>query len=189
VRVVVSQGLGIAFWYGWELTLVILSITPVLVVSGTFQFKGLAGFSGASKVTYEQANALAVEYMGNIRTVASFTGESGLLEQYGSRMGAVEKEGYKTSIVSSIGYGFANCAMYVAPRTALPPVLTVRGGTNRSRLWCACMRGPDVGWGVCGRGRVATGWVFAVCVRVGRGCACAGAGTERLRCRSGTAGV
>jgi ATP-binding cassette subfamily B (MDR/TAP) protein 5 len=65
-------GVVIAFIYGWELTLVVLACSPLLVLSGAARAAVLKGFKKTQEDT-AAANQVATEALSNIRTVASFT--------------------------------------------------------------------------------------------------------------------
>ncbi len=71
----VIAGLIIAFVFSWKLTLVLLSISPLILVGGWFQ--GMMSSKGASSqsAAYGVALSFAVEVIASFRTVASFVWE------------------------------------------------------------------------------------------------------------------
>jgi ABC-type bacteriocin/lantibiotic exporter with double-glycine peptidase domain len=67
-----GAGVIISFVYGWELTLVVLACSPLLVLSGAAKAVVMKGFKKTQEDT-AAANQVATEAISNIRTVASFT--------------------------------------------------------------------------------------------------------------------
>nr|CAG8573010.1 5899_t:CDS:10 [Entrophospora candida] len=51
-------GIGIAFYFGWKLTLVILAASPVAVIAGYLEFKALAGLGTKTRKAYESTGEI-----------------------------------------------------------------------------------------------------------------------------------
>lgn len=66
-------GLGIAFYYGWRLALVLLATGPILAIAGAAQLALIV--DNKQKAAFEFAGRIANEACGAIRTVASLTAE------------------------------------------------------------------------------------------------------------------
>ena len=66
---------GIGFFYSWELTLVILAVTPVLIIVGAILGKIMGGMTNLEQTAYAEAGAIAEEAFSSIRTVVAFGGE------------------------------------------------------------------------------------------------------------------
>jgi len=67
--------ISIALYYGWKLTLVLLSITPVLAIVGGVSTKMLASRTQKTQEIFTEAGTTAEEVFGGVRTVKSFTNE------------------------------------------------------------------------------------------------------------------
>ena len=65
-------GFGIGFAYGWKLTLVVLSIVPLLGAAGALFAKALASSAGGAQGFYAKAGGIADEVLRMIRTVIAF---------------------------------------------------------------------------------------------------------------------
>jgi len=81
----IAVSLGIAFYSGWELTLVILAYTPLLVLGGFFHTRFLTSRNKQDKKSLESATESAVEAIENIRTVASLGQEEHFIERISHR--------------------------------------------------------------------------------------------------------
>ena len=64
-----------AFSYGWELTIVIFSMMPLMGITSGFMAKAGATFAEKELSAYAKAGAVAEEALSSIRTVAAFGGE------------------------------------------------------------------------------------------------------------------
>lgn len=74
--------LGIALYFSWLMTIVILVVVPLVMVAGALQLKALTSHATSNKKQLEDAGKLAVDSIENIRTVASLTIEENFYQQY-----------------------------------------------------------------------------------------------------------
>ena len=65
-------GIIIAFIYGWKLTLVILSVMPLIFFSGMIMGKSVAAATSGGQKHYARAGHIADEILRMIRTIIAF---------------------------------------------------------------------------------------------------------------------
>eukprot|EP00118_Oscarella_pearsei_P008490 m.44041 g.44041 ORF g.44041 m.44041 type:complete len:1424 (+) comp33488_c1_seq3:184-4455(+) len=98
-------GLGIAFWKSWEMTLVVLSLVPLLVVSLAFISKMVAKFSTQVQTAYGKAGMVAEEVLAAVRTVTAFGGQHKACSKYEAHLDEARLLGKKKGISSGVAVG------------------------------------------------------------------------------------
>ncbi|XP_039267518.2 ATP-dependent translocase ABCB1-like [Styela clava] len=106
--------LGIAFAYGWKLTLLTIGFIPFLALGGFLEMTLLMGQADKEKQIYEDASKIATEAVNNIRTVASLTKEEKVFQIYNERLKEPAKNANKKALITGLGYGFSQCVIYFA---------------------------------------------------------------------------
>ncbi|KAL3670174.1 hypothetical protein V7S43_004489 [Phytophthora oleae] len=106
---------GIAFYFSWQMTLILLAAFPVLAASSYIQAQQMAGTSGNKKNNDADtaAGSLLAEAIGSIRTVASFSMEVALNTMYVGYLGVSKEADVKIGIVGGMAFGVSQGAMFL----------------------------------------------------------------------------
>jgi len=98
-------GFVIGFVYGWLLTFVILSVVPLLVISGGLFAKVSASATAQGQEAYARAGGIAEEVLSLIRTVVAFGGEEREIERFEGELEGAYKVGVRRAHVQGLGMG------------------------------------------------------------------------------------
>jgi len=93
-------GVIVAFVKGWKLTLVILSVSPLLFVTSVMFAQLAEALSTNELKSYARAGAVAEEVFSSIRTVFAFNGVKKDHKRYEDKLDEAKKFGIKKSIVN-----------------------------------------------------------------------------------------
>ncbi|KAH6653974.1 ABC transporter [Truncatella angustata] len=104
----------LALCIGWKLSLVCISTIPVLLACGFFRFYMLAHFQRRSKKAYESSATYASEAISAIRTVASLTRETDVLQQYQTSLAAQQRSSLGSVLKSSLLYAASQSFLFLA---------------------------------------------------------------------------
>jgi ATP-binding cassette, subfamily B (MDR/TAP), member 1 len=105
---------GIALWRGWQLTLVMLVIMPLIVACAGYLTKMMVRRAGKMAEAYSQANNMSTQAITNIRTVASFQAEKSILQKYAELLEHPRKISIRIGFVSGVSRGAINGVVYFA---------------------------------------------------------------------------
>ncbi|KAF7804972.1 ABC transporter B family member 21-like [Senna tora] len=98
-------GFVVAFIKGWLLSLVMLSILPLLVVAGGSMAVIIGRMASRGQTAYAQAANIVEQTIGSIRTVVSFTGEKQAVSAYSKFLVQAYKSGVHEGVVAGMGFG------------------------------------------------------------------------------------
>ncbi|CAH2322072.1 multidrug resistance 1-like isoform X1 [Pelobates cultripes] len=107
-------GIIIGFVKGWKLTLVILSVSPLLGISAMVWTKLLTSYTIKELAAYAKAGAVAEEILTAIRTVVAFNGQEKALSRYNSNLVDAKKVGIRKSITTNTSMGLTQFFIFGA---------------------------------------------------------------------------
>ncbi|CAM6102646.1 unnamed protein product [Calypogeia fissa] len=96
----------------WKLALVIISVSPLIVISASGQKLFLKGFAGDLNKAYARATQVAGEAVTNIRTVAAFNAEDKVQALFAEELKGPSGRSFLRGQVAGFGLGLAQCLMF-----------------------------------------------------------------------------
>ncbi|XP_003788539.1 ATP-binding cassette sub-family B member 5 [Otolemur garnettii] len=104
----------ISFIYGWEMTLLILSIAPVLALTGMIETATMTGFASKDKQELQRAGKIATEAVENMRTIVSLTREKAFEQMYEETLQTQHRNTLKKAQIIGSCYAFSHAFIYFA---------------------------------------------------------------------------
>ncbi|NWJ02935.1 MDR1 protein, partial [Crypturellus undulatus] len=105
-------GIIIGFIHGWKLTLVILSISPLLAASAAVWSTLLASLTTKELSAYAKAGAVAEEILTSVKTVVAFNGQKKAIEKYDINLESAKSVGVKKSITTNTSLGVSQFLIF-----------------------------------------------------------------------------
>ncbi|KAM6282251.1 ATP-binding cassette sub-family B member 5 isoform 3-T3 [Porphyrio hochstetteri] len=105
-------GIIIGFIHGWKLTLVILSVSPLLAASAAVWSTLLASLTAKELSAYAKAGAVAEEILTAIKTVVAFNGQQKALAKYDANLEMARSVGVKKSITTNTSLGVSQFLIF-----------------------------------------------------------------------------
>ncbi|CAI5443852.1 unnamed protein product [Caenorhabditis angaria] len=109
-----AAGITIAFYYSWQMTLVMLSCTPCFFIPIGCAYKFMSRVVPEEQKAYSDAGSCAEEVISAIKTVASFNGQEKEVERYSGHLARASKFGAKKAYLTTFGVAFLNFALFTA---------------------------------------------------------------------------
>uniref|UniRef100_A0A5S6QCS5 Bile salt export pump n=1 Tax=Trichuris muris TaxID=70415 RepID=A0A5S6QCS5_TRIMR len=98
------SGFAIGFFYSWKLSLVMMSLSPLLALSSAWFTAALSYMSRREQKLFAKASAVAEEAISSVRTVLAFNGQKQEVSRYKKVLEETRRLGYRKNLV--IGFGF-----------------------------------------------------------------------------------
>ena len=108
-----------AFWRGWDLTLIILAMVPILAIVGAGVAIMGSKLTKKASAAYANANTISQQALGNIRTVAAFNREERVVQDYSASLDYPLKAGIKQGLMQGITLGCANGVWFLSYAAAM----------------------------------------------------------------------
>ena len=112
------SGFVIAFWRSYKLTLVLMSVIPLIAASGAFTMVLTGRFQTRILNLYSKAGTYAEETISSARTVIAFGAQEKMCKRYNENLLGARNEGIKKSLANGFGLGilffFVYCSYALA---------------------------------------------------------------------------
>ncbi|KAI4575245.1 hypothetical protein MJG53_020447 [Ovis ammon polii x Ovis aries] len=106
-------GFLMGFYQGWKLTLVIISVSPLIGIGAAIIGLSVSRFTDYELRAYAKAGSVADEVISSIRTVAAFGGERKEVERYEKNLVFAQRWGIRKGIVMGFFTGFMWCLIFL----------------------------------------------------------------------------
>ncbi|XP_078094662.1 ATP-dependent translocase ABCB1-like isoform X2 [Mustelus asterias] len=104
----------ISFIFGWQMSLLVLAIVPILVVAGVIEMKSLTGYTSRDQKDLEAAGKIATEAVESIRTVVSLTVEPAFEKMYNENLELPYRNAKKKSQVYGSAFALSQAIQYLS---------------------------------------------------------------------------
>ncbi|XP_062966992.1 bile salt export pump isoform X1 [Cynocephalus volans] len=105
-------GFLLGFYNGWKLTLVIISVSPLIGIGAGVIGLSVSKFTDYELKAYAKAGSVADEVISSMRTVAAFGGEKKEVERYEKNLVFAQRWGIRKGIVMGFFTGYMWCLIF-----------------------------------------------------------------------------
>lgn len=119
-------GYAFAFYQGWQIALVMLSILPFMAVGATCMAKAVQAVQLETQGWYAQAAVVVEECLYSMRTVVAFGAEARELEKFNQATYQARRGGISNGLKMGAGMGYMNCVIFCGYSLAFYYGMTLR---------------------------------------------------------------
>ncbi|XP_037706014.1 bile salt export pump isoform X2 [Choloepus didactylus] len=105
-------GFLLGFYRGWKLTLVIISVSPLIGIGAAIIALSVSKFTDYELKAYAKAGSVADEVISSMRTVAAFGGEKREVKRYEKNLVFAQRWGIRKGIVMGFFTGYIWCLIF-----------------------------------------------------------------------------
>ncbi|XP_077237647.1 ABC transporter B family member 2-like [Tasmannia lanceolata] len=105
-------GFIIGFIREWQISLVTLSIVPLIAIAGGMYAYVAVGLIARVRKSYVNAGEIAEEVIANVRTVQAFVGEEKAVKSYMNALEKTYEYGKKGGLAKGVGLGSMHCVLF-----------------------------------------------------------------------------
>ncbi|POM68238.1 ATP-binding cassette (ABC) Superfamily [Phytophthora palmivora] len=142
-------GIIIGFVRGWDITLVMACVVPVMAISLSWLIKTFTVMSEFAQKVYAEAGSIAEETLGSIRTVASLNGEQKAIQKFEKKVIEAEEQNIQLNKLSAVVFSLFLGSLWIMYSAGL------------WRLWIMYSAGLWYGGWKASKGDTTPGDVFA----------------------------
>lgn len=107
-------GFAIGFSMVWQISLVTLSIVPLIAIAGgVYAYIG-TGLIASVRKSYARAGIVAQEVIGNVRAVHAFAGEERAVKSYRTALLNTYSYAKKAGLAKGLGLGTMHCVLFLS---------------------------------------------------------------------------
>ncbi|XP_027085579.1 ABC transporter B family member 10 [Coffea arabica] len=107
-------GFAIGFVRVWQISLVTLSIVPLIALAGGVYAYVATGLIARVRKSYVKAGEIAEEVIANVRTVQAFAGEDKAVKSYRGALLNTYTYGRKAGLAKGLGLGTLHCVLFLS---------------------------------------------------------------------------
>lgn len=107
-------GFAIGFSRVWQISLVTLSIVPLIAIAGGIYVFVATGLIARVRKSYVKAGEIAEEVVGTVRTVQAFAGEEKAVKDYRTALQNTYTYGKKGGLAKGLGLGSLHCILFLS---------------------------------------------------------------------------
>ncbi|XP_047322616.1 ABC transporter B family member 2-like [Impatiens glandulifera] len=107
-------GFIIGFVRVWQISLVTLSIVPLIALAGGIYAYVATGLIASVRKSYIKAGEIAEEVIANVRTVHAFAGEERAVKAYKTSLLGTYSYGRKAGLAKGLGLGTLHCVLFLS---------------------------------------------------------------------------